>query len=84
MEDKERQMTSVGVGELGAAEKAEVSRPRPDCLSVSKTEPGVEVIGLENLLSVTAVVTAAVMSAVHPDLQEKQQSESKHLLLHII
>lgn len=66
----QRKLTSVGVGELGAAEEAQVARPGPDRLSVSKTESGVEVIGLEDLLAVTAVVTAAVMSAVHPDLQE--------------
>lgn len=66
----ERRLTSVGVGELGAAEEAQVARPGPGSLGVSKTESGVEVVGLENLLAVTAVVTAAVMSAVHPDLQE--------------
>lgn len=69
-----RTLTSVGVGELGAAEEAQVARPGPDCLSVSKTESGVEVIRLENLLAVTAVVTAAVVSAVHPDLQEGHNS----------
>lgn len=63
-----RQTTSVGVRELGAAEEAQVARPGPDGLSVSEAESGVEVVGLKNLLTVTAVVTAAVMSAVNPDL----------------
>ncbi len=76
MSESERKLTSVGVGELGAAEEAQVARPGPDRLSVSKTESGVEVIGLENLLAVTAVVTAAVMSAVHPDLQEEQKNDA--------
>lgn len=70
----QRKLTSVGVGELGAAEEAQVARPGPDRLSVSKTESGVEVIGLQDLLAVTAVVTAAVMSAVHPDLQEGRRT----------
>lgn len=65
-------LTSVGVRELGAAEEAQVPRPGPDRLSVSKAEPGVEVIGLEDLLAVAAVVAAAVVSAVHPDLQRQR------------
>lgn len=68
---QDRRLTSVGVGELGAAEEAQVARPGPNRLSVPKAESGVEVVGLEDLLAVTAVVTAAVVSAVHPDLQER-------------
>lgn len=75
-QESEGKLTSVGVSELGAAEEAQVPRPGPDCLSVSKTESRVEVIGLENLLAVTAVVAAAVMSAVHPDLQEEGNKSS--------
>lgn len=69
--DTEEEETSVGVGELGAPQEPQVARPGPDRLSVPEAESGVEVIGLENLLTVTAVVPAAVMSAVHPDLQEE-------------
>lgn len=68
-------LTSVGVSELGAAEEAQVARPGPDRLGVSETEPGVEVVGLEDLLAVTAVVAAAVVSAVHPDLQERANQQ---------
>lgn len=62
--------TPVCIRELGAAEEAQVARPGPDGLRVSKAKPGVEVVGLEHLLPVTAVVAAAVVGAVHPDLQE--------------
>ncbi len=68
----ERKLTSIGVGELGAAEEAQVTCPGPDRLRVSKTESGVEVIRLENLLTITTVVTAAIVSAVHPDLHEEK------------
>lgn len=78
---QERTLTSVGVGELGATEEAQVARPGPDRLSVSEAEPGVEVVGLENLLAVTAVVTAAVMSAVHPNLQEEHERPEVIFLL---
>lgn len=70
-------LTSVGVRELGAAEEAQVPRPGPDRLSVSKAEPGVEVIGLENLLAVAAVVAAAVVSAVHPDLRQEHERQPR-------
>lgn len=65
-------LTSVGVGELRAAEEAQVARPGPDRLRVAEAESGVEVVGLEDLLAVAAVVAAAVVSAVHPNLQEAQ------------
>lgn len=85
--ESERKLTSVGVGELGAAEEAQVARPGPDRLSVSETESGVEVIRLQDLLAVTAVVAAAVMSAVHPDLQKATEESTKRwlnfTLLHI-
>lgn len=71
---RERQIqTSIGVSELCAAEEAQVACPGPDRLSVSETESGVEVVRLENLLTVTTVVTAAVMSTVHPDLQQEHK-----------
>lgn len=65
-----KKITSIGIGELSAAEEAQVTRPGPNCLSVSKTKSGVEVIRLKELLTVTAVVSTAVMSAVDPDLQD--------------
>lgn len=70
-------LTSVGVSKLGAAEEAQVARPGPDRLGVPETEPGVEVVGLEDLLAVTAVVAAAVVSAVHPDLQEQANQQRR-------
>lgn len=69
-ERKNKAITSVGVGELSAAEEAQVARPGPDRLGVPEAESGVEVVRLKDLLAVTAVVTAAVVSAVNPDLQE--------------
>lgn len=66
-------LTSVGISELSAAEETQVACPGPDGLRISEAQPGVEVVGLENLLAVTAVVAAAVVSAVHPDLQEEHQ-----------
>lgn len=69
-EEHKQKRTPVCICELGAAEETQVACPSPDGLRVSKTKPGVEVVGLEHLLAVTAVVTAAVVSAVHPDLQE--------------
>lgn len=70
-------LTSVGVSKLGAAEEAQVACPGPDRLGVPETEPGVEVVGLEDLLAVTAVVAAAVVSAVHPDLQEQANQQRR-------
>lgn len=68
----QKQPTPVSVCELSAAEETQVACPRPNGLRVSKTEPGVEVVRLEHLLAITTVVTAAVVSTVHPDLQEEQ------------
>ena len=70
LEEQKGKPTPVCVRELGAAEKAQVAGPSPDGLRVSKTKPGVEVVGLEHLLPVPAVVAAAVVSTVHPDLQQ--------------
>lgn len=67
---KKQKRTPVCVCELSAAEETQVARPSPDGLRVSKTKPGVEVVGLQHLLAVAAVVAAAVVSAVHPDLQD--------------
>lgn len=69
-EQQNQKRTPVSVCELSAAEETQVACPSPDGLRVSKTQPGVKVVGLEHLLTVAAVVTAAVVSAVHPDLQE--------------
>lgn len=69
--EKKREITSVSIGELGAAEEAQVACPGPNRLSVSKAQSGVEVVRLKDLLAVSAVVPAAVMSAVNPDLQVK-------------
>lgn len=70
-----KQPTPVGVRELGAAEETQVACPRPHGLRVSEAEPGVEVVGLEHLLAITAVVAAAVVSTVHPNLQEEEEEE---------
>lgn len=67
-----RTLTSVGVGELGAAQEAQVARPGPDRLRVAEAQPGVEVVRLQHLLAVAAVVAAAVVGAVHPDLQGRR------------
>ena len=66
-------ITSVGISELSASEETKVACPGPDRLSVTEAEPGAEVVGLKDLLAVAAVVTAAVMSAVNPDLQEEHK-----------
>lgn len=39
-------------------------------------------VGLEDLLAVTAVVAAAVVSAVHPDLQEQGNQQRRKKLEH--
>lgn len=80
MKDTESKVTSVGVCELGATEEAQVASPGPDSLSVSKTESGVEVIGLENLLTITAVVTTTIVSAVHPNLHDRVKGLSQRYL----
>lgn len=64
-------LTSVGVGELGAAQEAQVARPGPHRLRIAEAQPGVEVVRLQHLLAVAAVVAAAVVGAVHPDLQRR-------------
>lgn len=64
-------ITSVGICELGPAQEAQVARPGPDRLRVSKAQSGVKVIRLQDLLAIAAVVTAAIVSAVDPDLKEE-------------
>lgn len=70
----------MGIRELGPAQEAQVTRPGPDRLRVSKAQSGVKVIRLQDLLAIAAVVTAAVVSAVDPDLEEETRTNEGFFL----
>ena len=69
--DVGRVHTSTGVCQLGPAEEAQISRPSPDGLCVSKTESGAEVVRLQRLIAINSEVTAGVVTTVDPDLQKR-------------
>lgn len=65
-------LTSAGISQLSAAQEAQVSRPGPDSLRVTKAEFGVEVVSVQSLLAVNCVVACGIVRTAHPDLTHTQ------------
>lgn len=61
-------LTSAGISQLSAPQKAQIARPCPDSLSVPEAELGVEVVRMQRLLSINGIVTCSIVRTAHPDL----------------
>ena len=65
-------LTPASVEQLCPLNEAEVARPGPRGLGVSKTGLGVKVICLQALLPIDGVVATGTVGAVHPDLTGRE------------
>lgn len=61
-------LTSTGISELSAPQKAQVARPRPHSLGVAEAELCVEVVRMQRLLTIHCVVACGIVRTAHPDL----------------
>lgn len=62
-------LTSICICELSSPQEAQVACSGPDGLGVSKTQPGVEMIGLQRFISINGKIATGIVGAVDPDLQ---------------
>lgn len=68
MSFRKRSLTSTCVQQLSPLDEAQVARPGPQSLGISKAEFGIEMICLQAFLPVDGVVSTGTMRAIHPDL----------------
>ena len=61
-------LTSICICELSSPQETQVACSGPDCLGISKTQSGVEMIRLERLISINGKIATGIVGTVDPDL----------------
>lgn len=61
-------LTSICIRELSSPQEAQVACSGPDCLGISKTQSGIEMIRLERLISINGKIATGIVGTVDPDL----------------
>lgn len=79
-----RAVTSACIGQLSAAQEAQVPGPRPDGLCIAEAEFRVEVVGVQRLLPVDRVVTRGIVRTAHPNLANGARTSREALLFNAI
>lgn len=62
------ELTSICICELSSPKEAQVACSGPDGLGISKTQPGIEMIRLERLISINGKIATGIVGTVDPYL----------------